>query len=199
MRILLLGPARANIIQYLKKLNNEIVCNEQPIINNVQWKRFDFVISYGYRHIIQKEVINYYENRVINLHISLLPWNRGADPNLWSYLEDTPKGVSIHRIDTGIDTGPILIQQGCCSEPEDTLRTSYERLSQMMELLFCQNWPSIASGTIKEVKQDGGGSYHRSEDKNKYLYLLTKGWDTPVNNIIGKALGQRKSIERNGI
>ncbi|NLX01875.1 MAG: formyl transferase [Syntrophomonadaceae bacterium] len=188
MRILLLGPARANIIQYLTKLNNEIICNEQPIINNLQCKRFDFVISYGYRHIIQKEVIDYYTNRIINLHISLLPWNRGADPNLWSYLEDTPKGVSIHRIDTGIDTGPILVQQECCSEPGHTLRTSYERLGQLIELAFFQNWPSIASGTIEAVKQDNGGSYHRSKDKDKYLYLLTKGWDTPVRNIIGKAL-----------
>ncbi|HBK53166.1 MAG TPA: formyl transferase, partial [Syntrophomonas wolfei] len=37
-------------------------------------------------------------------------------------------------------------------------------------------------------KQDNGGSYHRSKDKDKYLYLLTKGWDTPIRNIIGKAL-----------
>lgn len=188
MRILLLGPARPTIIQYLEKLKHEIICINQPITNNLQWKRFDFVISYGHRHIIQKEVIDYYTNRIINLHISLLPWNRGADPNLWSYLEDTPKGVSIHRIDTGIDTGPILVQQECYSEPDDTLRTSYERLDQLIKLVFFKNWPSISSGTVEAVKQDDGGSYHRSKDKDKYFYLLTKGWDTPVRDIIGKAL-----------
>ena len=51
--------------------------------------------------------INY---RAINLHISYLPWNRGADPNLWSAV-GMPKGVTIHYINDGFDTGDILFQK----------------------------------------------------------------------------------------
>ncbi len=48
---------------------------------------------------------------IINLHISFLPWNRGAHPNFWSFYDDTPKGVTIHLIDEGIDTGAIIYQK----------------------------------------------------------------------------------------
>ena len=48
---------------------------------------------------------------LINLHISYLPYNRGSYPNYWSFKENTPNGVSIHHIDDGIDTGPVLVQK----------------------------------------------------------------------------------------
>ena len=50
----------------------------------------DYLISYSYRYILPGVVLNYFNGKAINLHISLLPWNRGADPNIWSFLEDTP-------------------------------------------------------------------------------------------------------------
>eukprot|EP00392_Amoebophrya_sp_AT5.2_P019205 g19951.t1 len=64
---------------------------------------FDYCVSYGYRHIIRTPVIEgmFDRKRIINLHISYLPYNRGADPNLWSILERTPPGVTIHHIDEG--------------------------------------------------------------------------------------------------
>ena len=51
------------------------------------------------------------KNNIINLHISYLPYNRGAHPNFWSFVENTPSGVSIHQVDSGIDTGKIVIQK----------------------------------------------------------------------------------------
>ena len=59
----------------------------------------NFIISYNYRFIFKQEIVNYVKNNIINLNISLLPWNRGAYPNVWSFLEDAPKGVTIHIID----------------------------------------------------------------------------------------------------
>ncbi|MCL0081308.1 hypothetical protein M1N64_03665 [Peptococcaceae bacterium] len=53
-----------------------------------------------------------FQGRAINLHISFLPWNRGADPNFWSFIENAPVGVSIHYLDEGIDTGDRKKQQG---------------------------------------------------------------------------------------
>lgn len=68
-------------------------------------------ISYNYVHIIPAEVIKFMPHRIINMHISLLPWNRGCTPNIWSFWEDTPKGVTIHEMDVGLDTGPINYQK----------------------------------------------------------------------------------------
>ena len=68
-------------------------------------------ISFGYRKIISKKIIQRAKRPIINLHLSFLPFNRGAHPNFWSFIEDTPSGVSIHEIDDGVDTGPIIFQK----------------------------------------------------------------------------------------
>ena len=68
------------------------------------------IVSYNYKHIIQPEIIVLMNGRLVNLHISYLPWNKGSDPNFWSFIDNTPKGVTIHKIDNHLDTGAILYQ-----------------------------------------------------------------------------------------
>ena len=74
-------------------------------------KKYDFVVSYGYRHILKGDLINSSDCPIFNLHISYLPYNRGAHPNFWSFYDNTPAGVTIHLIDEGVDTGPIVSQK----------------------------------------------------------------------------------------
>ena len=188
MNILLLGPYRKNLIDFLSSFGDEVATREAPLtINSKCLCKIDFIISYGYRHILKKDILDKFLNKAINFHISLLPWNRGADPNLWSFLENTPKGVTIHYLDYGIDTGDILAQQKVDYMPEDTLRTSYERLSKTIEKLFRRVWSNIRSGEQKSISQPDGGSYHRLSDRAAFEYLLTKGWNASVADLIGKA------------
>jgi len=188
MKILFLGPKRDGMIEYIKSLGDEVISTEEPIrVTSEELREVNFLVSYGYRHIIKKEVLDLMQKRAINLHISLLPWNRGADPNLWSFLEDTPKGVTIHVLDDGIDTGEILAQKEVAFSTEDTLRTSYEKLSETIEALFRETWPLIREGKVTSRAQVGEGSFHLLKDRKQYEHLLTKGWDTPVIELIGKA------------
>ena len=76
---------------------------------------------------------------IINLHLSYLPFNRGAHPNFWSFYENTPSGVSIHLIDAGIDSGPILFQKEIKFKNEITFIQTYNRLFIEMENLFILN------------------------------------------------------------
>ena len=94
---------------FLSERGKVIWTKEKFTLENVS--KYDWIISYGYRHLISEEIIKYLKNPIINLHISYLPFNRGAHPNYWSFKEKTIKGVTIHFIDSGIDTGPILIQK----------------------------------------------------------------------------------------
>ena len=71
----------------------------------------DLIISFGYKHIIKKEILEKLNIPIINLHISYLPWNRGSHPNFWAFYESTPSGVTIHEIDQGVDTGSIIFQK----------------------------------------------------------------------------------------
>lgn len=148
----------------------------------------DLMVSYGYRHIIRPDVVSGFARRIVNLHISLLPWNRGADPNVWSFLEDTPKGVSIHYIDPGIDTGELLCRREVKMDSSDTLKSSYEKLAVNIESLFVAHWPAIRNHAIEGEPQKGQGSYHKSKDLDAYRHLLTDGWNTPVSQLVGQAL-----------
>lgn len=199
MLVLFLGPYNERITNHIKSFGDEVLNTENGIseIKAIGLENIDYIISFGYRYIIPKEIIEKYNKRIINLHISLLPWNRGADPNLWSFLEDTPKGVTIHYIDEGIDTGEIIAQKEV-KFPDinlTTLRNSYETLKIEIVNLFIKVWIDLKAGKINSKPQNHGGSFHCLKDKRKYDYLLEYGWDTPVAELIGKA--KEKIYERN--
>jgi methionyl-tRNA formyltransferase len=123
---------------------------------------------------------------VINLHISLLPYNRGADPTLWSVLEDTPAGVTIHYIDEGVDTGDVIAQRPVELTGDDTLATAYAKLQHAMVELFREQWPAISAGTNERAPQPPGGTAHKVADRAAVEHLLTEGWDTPVHALRGR-------------
>jgi methionyl-tRNA formyltransferase len=190
MNVLVLGIVPSPLTPILKEYSCNVVETDiQTDINCLKKNSIDFIISYRYRHIIKKPIIEYVKGNIINLHISLLPWNRGADPNLWSFLEDTPKGCTIHYIDDGIDTGDIIIQKPVVFEPKgETLATTYNKLNAEVVHLFRKEWPRIMNGDIKRTKQIPFACAHRLTDKQTFEYLLDKkGWDTDVEELTGKA------------
>lgn len=190
MNILSLGPYNEKLINILKEDGHQILIKESPFdVHYLKDNHIDFAVSYGYRHIIKSDLLKHMKNRIINLHISYLPWNKGADPNLWSFLEDTPKGISIHCIDEGIDTGDIISQKFLeFNESNETLRTTYNKLSEEIIILFQTTWPLIKNGQVIKKKQHTKGSFHKLLDKDRYKHLLINGWDTPVEYLRGKAL-----------
>ncbi|SFL89604.1 methionyl-tRNA formyltransferase [Paenibacillus sp. 1_12] len=177
------------LINKIKATNDNFILIEEPLEDHMEiLSDVDFLVSYGYRHVIRPKVLELFPNRAINLHIALLPWNKGADPNLWSFLENTPKGVTIHYIDEGLDTGYVISQKEMSFELHETLRTCYNKLSFEIEEMFGMVWAKIRSGEVHSYPQLAGGSYHRMIEKHKYEHLLTMGWDTPIIELIGKGL-----------
>lgn len=189
MKVLLLGEKCSLINDFLLSSGHDTYIYTDKLSKD-DTEGYDFIISFGYRHIIRQEIIDLFPDKIINMHISLLPYNKGADPNLWSYLENSPKGVTIHKIDKGLDTGDIILQKKVQDDIEnDTLKTSYDRLIQEIVKLFADNAEDILNNKITGHKQQGTGSIHYLKDKEKYIYLLeSAGYDTPVKELAGKAL-----------
>lgn len=159
------------------------VLDQKVTLQTVERYLPDFLISYSYRYIIKPDVISYFGDRAINLHISLLPWNKGADPNLWSFIENTPKGVSIHVVDRGVDTGNILIQKEIWfDEDKETLRSSYMSLHKEIQGLMKQNWENIKLGKILPKPQiQINGSIHFKKEFERIKFILgTEGWDVKI-------------------
>jgi len=200
MRVLVLGPQKSPLTPVILESGCDVLEYADAIDKSyLMAEGIDFIVSYRYRYIINKDVVSYMNGRIINLHISLLPWNRGSDPNLWSFLENTPKGVTIHYIDEGVDTGEIIAQKELFFDHKnETLATTYRKLNMVMLDLFRKEWAGIMKGVAGRRKQPEGGSYHRTNDKMKYEHLFAeKGWNTPVKELMGKALAKPDRINPN--
>lgn len=199
MNILYLGYFDSEIPQGLRSTGEKVLEYDREVaLESLKALKPDMVISYGYRFIFRQEFIDFMKGQIINLHISLLPWNRGADPNLWSWIEDTPKGVTIHFVDAGVDNGPVIAQREMTfiRSPKLTFRHTYRELRKAMEQVFFNVWPSIKKGNVVGITQRGEGSFHYSKDKEIYMPLMKeKGWDTPIDEFIQ---GMRKVVLENG-
>jgi len=155
-------------------------------------RRPDWIVMYGWPKILLDDWYwRNFPNRIINLHISLLPWNRGADPNFWSWRDDTPKGVTIHQVDEGIDTGPILsntqIIYPNMSKRLHTLATAYKLLSAAIEGLFATHWTAIRDGEITPMDSGPGwrkGTYHKKADLDPFRWAL-EDWNLPCAEVAG--------------
>ena len=202
MNVLLLGVMPSPLKSIVETGNCNVLETDKVIsVDYLRINSIDFVVSYRYRHIIKRNVLECMKDRIINLHISLLPWNRGADPNLWSFLEDTPKGITIHYMDEGIDTGDIIAQQRVEFDMEhETLSSSYHKLNEKIIQLFSKNWPLITKGKVTPQNQPLGGTVHLTADKYRFQHFLDKnGWDTPVKELIGQAFEiKRRRVQRDG-
>ena len=193
MRVLVLGYEENPIIEYLKSVDEVFVTSSRLTLEQIQSYNPDFIVSYGYKYILRSPIVKEYSNRIINLHISKLPWNRGYHPNFWSFYDNTPKGVTIHLIDEGIDTGRILLHKDVdFGESEDTLGKTYKRLRKEIEDLFIANWIALRSNRIEPLKQSKfSGSHHYQRDLETIWPLLSQGWDTPIYEI--EDLGEKSS------
>lgn len=163
-----------NVFLFTKKLSKKVLDEYKP----------DFIISYNYKYIIKEELLLMFPNKFINLHISYLPWNRGAHPNIWSFLHDTPKGVSIHFIDKGIDTGDIICQKEVIMETNETLLTSYNKLNNEIQHIFIENWAKIKNNKIEIKKQVEKGSTNYLSDFEKIKHILgSELWNIKIDTL----------------
>ena len=175
-KILFLGYSReqTSLVDDLVSKKCEVWHTDEKIQSTVG---YDLVISYGYRHILKKEVIESSKAPIVNLHISYLPWNRGAHPNFWSFYECTPSGVSIHLIDEGVDTGAIIYQRYVnFNKEEDTFLKTYKKLIVEIEKLFRNNIDELISKKFIVTPQRRKGSYHAVANLPKEFI----GWDSVI-------------------
>ena len=143
------------------------------------------VISYNYDYIIPQSVIQIANANMINLHISYLPWNRGFSPNIWSFIDDTPKGVTIHELTAGLDRGDIIVQQEMEFEVnKETLVSTYDALNKAISELLKNNWDSIWNGSYTSIPQGGEGTYHSMRDLDELRSRIKFSWNDNVSSFL---------------
>lgn len=141
--------------------------NQTNFLDRMRELKPEIILSILFDYILRKELIQIPRMGCINLHPAYLPFGRGQYPNVWSIVEETPAGATLHYIDEGIDTGDIIAQKKVIVDFTDTGESLYHKLEKACIELFKENWEAIKKGTTKRIKQPAGGTYHRTKEVTK--------------------------------
>ncbi|HTS35716.1 MAG TPA: formyltransferase family protein [Candidatus Solibacter sp.] len=135
------------------------------VLQRIRSVHADIAVSVLFGYILGTDFLESFPLGCINLHPALLPHNRGAYPNVWSIVDKTPSGVTLHYVDAGVDTGDVIAQKEVPVKLTDTGETLYRRLETEALELFKTTWPLICDGTASRTRQRPGevGS-HRVRD-----------------------------------
>lgn len=122
---------------------------EIEIVAELERRRIDLIVLAGYMRLLTPTIVNPYMGRMINVHPSLLPAFPGKDA-LGQALAYGVKltGITVHFVDNGMDTGPIVAQQAIEVQPHDTAETLAERIHEIERKLYPQVVAQIAQGKV---------------------------------------------------
>lgn len=130
--------------------------------------RADFLVCINFSYIFSREALAAPRREAVNLHTSYLPWNRGRHPNVWSIIEGTPAGVSLHRMTERVDVGPIYSQKHVPVQWTDNGKSVWLRLQKAAAELFQETWAGLEAGELVPRDQVGAGTFHKAHE----LYSL---------------------------
>jgi phosphoribosylglycinamide formyltransferase-1 len=110
---------------------------EQEIVDELQISGVSWIFLAGYMRLVGKTLLQAFEGRTINIHPSLLPAFPGIDAIGQAFDAGVKTtGVTVHYIDEGIDTGPIIAQESLEVLPEDTRETLQKRIQKIEHKLY---------------------------------------------------------------
>lgn len=123
----------------------------------------DLIVVAAYGQILPKSILELPRFGCLNVHASLLPRYRGAAPIQWAILEDEPKtGVTIMKMDEGLDTGEILTMESTAITMEDDAASLHDRLAKIGADLLRRTIPDHVAGRLTPQPQPAeGASYAR--------------------------------------
>ncbi len=110
---------------------------DKALAERIDTYRPDYVILAGFMRILSAEFVNHYENRLINIHPSLLPKYKGLDTHQRA-LEagDKEHGASVHFVTPELDDGPVIMQARVPVEADDTADSLAERVLRQEHKLY---------------------------------------------------------------
>lgn len=126
---------------------------EEAILQELEKEQIDLVVLAGYMRLVGPTLLTAFEGKIINLHPSLLPSFTGKDA-IGQAIEYGVKltGVTVHFVDAGMDTGPIIAQRVVVIEPEDTRESLTTKIQAQEHQLLPEVMGWIAAGKV-ELKE----------------------------------------------
>ena len=136
------------LVERKKFASKEIFENE--IIRPLEKKQIDWIALAGFMRILSPVFVRQYKGRIVNIHPSLLPAFPGTHAILDAFeagLSET--GVTVHFVDEGVDTGPIILQRKVSIAPGETLETLEAKIHQVEYQLYPEALRKAISSRIR--------------------------------------------------
>ena len=151
------------------------------LVSRLRWFHADIFIVIAYGKFLPPDVLGLPQHFCINLHASLLPKYRGAAPINWAIMRgEDETGVTIMKMDPGMDTGDIVSQVSCPIPDHMTSAELRAQLADMGKQLLSETLPRIKAGTFTLTPQDHVLAT-RAPKMHKDLGHIR--WDTPAQAI----------------
>jgi phosphoribosylglycinamide formyltransferase 1 len=151
-----IGRARnygVNVVAVDRKQFQDKTAFETELARAVDQSKADYLVLAGFMRILSCDFVKKYKGKIINVHPSLLPAFPGAHSIKDAFeAKVTETGVTIHWVDEGVDTGPVILQKKVAVSPEDTLDT----LEEKVHALEYEIYPEALRKVLKrEIKYPG--------------------------------------------
>jgi len=168
-RKLNLQPSSVKILATQKKLPalQPERARDEGFLQELAQLRPDLIVVAAYGQILPRQILELPRFGCLNVHASLLPKYRGAAPIQWAILNDEREtGVTIMKMDEGLDTGDILSQQSTPIAADDDAQTLHHQLGAIGADLLVKTIPDFVADKLVARKQpDEGASYARKLTK----------------------------------
>src|SRR2546427_12832308 len=161
----------------LQVLQPERARNEE-FIQQLRALQPDLIAVTAYAQILPRSILDLPRFGCINVHTSLLPKYRGAAPIQWAILNDEAEtGVTIMKMDAGLDTGDILADEKAPIAAEDTSETLHHSLAEIGAQLLVRTIPDYVAGKIQPRPQPSEGATYAPKIKKEDGRL---DWNQPA-------------------
>ena len=129
--------------------------NESEAISAIRAHEIGWLFIIGWSQIAGPEALTAPTRGVLGIHPTLLPEGRGRAPIPWAILKGLRQtGVTLFKLDTGVDTGDILAQEVVEIAPDETATTLYSRVNDSHRSIIQDTWPLLAADTVRAFPQD---------------------------------------------
>jgi len=157
---------------------------DENFISELRRLQPDLIAVAAYGQILPRSVLELPRFGCLNVHTSLLPKYRGAAPIQWAILNGDPEtGVTIMKMDAGLDTGDILTQRTTPIQPADNAQTLHDRLAQLGAELLVRTIPDYIAGKIQPRPQPPEGVSHAPKLKKEDGRI---DWNLPASAIVNR-------------
>jgi methionyl-tRNA formyltransferase len=141
----------------------------------------DLIVVAAYGQILPQALLDVPQFGCLNVHTSLLPQYRGAAPIQWAILNgDVETGVTIMKMDAGLDTGAIVSEKRTPIAADDNAQTLHDRLAQLGGALLVKTIPGFVTGEIVVKPQPSEGATYARKIKKEDGRL---DWTQPANTL----------------